>query len=332
MKLSAVIGALLMAVPPLWAQPEDLPDLVVESITVGRDPSGPGQIVIRLADRLGREHFTRFFDWETERRRGEGLSIANDAIYPVDYVLRVDGTEIATAPTYLPRSGVKTVITDYRIPDDGRNHTVEVSARPRYAGFERDMSNNRLQAELMVPRFTVTIRLDELVVKDDCDDWSPGDWFVILHASNVAPTAGTTVSGAAIFPSREAAANLSTGDVVRPGTILELEGVPFGDALRITVAAFDCDSEVPRLALPLPFLDASLELLGCDDEEEIFEAPGAHDMVGNATARLGPDQWLDGTTVTISPFFDATHDCGPEREGARGDAYDVTLTVFAHPL
>lgn len=91
---------------------------------------------------------------------------------------------------------------------------------------------------------------------------------------------------------------------------------------------------MPSFLLPFPIVEPATGFLSCEGEEEFFETSGSNDNVGTASIDLAPEQWQHETIITVSPPFDAAHDCGRFLEiGAKhGDAFEATVQVFPRPL
>lgn len=148
----------------------------------------------------------------------------------------------------------------------------------------------------------VTITLDRVVVHDDCDEVSPGDWFIGIAALN--PGDPRNIRRAR-FPSSGSARNVHTGETVPVGASITLPQVAVTNDIRVVIEAIDCDRDSPLEAVLLfPFsLYTELDRRGgdftgllqgsrheglCHGEEEFHEVSGRDDTVGRADRIITP--------------------------------------------
>ena len=156
----------------------------------------------------------------------------------------------------------------------------------------------------------VTFRLDRVVVHDDCDEVSPGDWFIGIAALN--PGDPDHIQRAR-FPSGGSAHNVDTGEIIFTNLAITLPGVAVTSDIRLVVEAVDCDRDSPlEAALFFPFsLISELDRRGamytgiwgtglCHGEEEFHEVSGNDDFVGWADRIFTPAEWQSGGTFAIS--------------------------------
>lgn len=185
----------------------------------------------------------------------------------------------------------------------------------------------------------VTFTLDRVVVHDDCDEISPGDWFIGIAA--VDPGNPSNIQRAR-FPSGRNARNVSTGETLSIGTSITLSAVPVTNSIRFLIEAMDCDANGQlSWVLLFPFsLFSTLDRDGlsptglgstlCHSEEEFWEISGNDDYVGNADRIVTPDEWQSSRTFTLSA---RGSDCKRAVSGI-GDPggppnYTATVTVRA---
>ncbi len=241
-------------------------------------------------------------------------------------------------------------------PSRKDNHTTTMPAWRGAAGEwrEPDYSDPRLEGYVFPPLGMepasqpppaalrdVTFTLDRVVVHDDCDDISPGDWFIGIAAVN--PGNPSHIQRAR-FPSSGNARNVSTGETLSIGTSITLSSVPVTNSIRFVIEAMDCDANGQlSWALLFPFsLFSTVDRDGlsptglgstlCHNEEEFWEISGNDDYVGNADRLVTPEEWQSGRTFTLSAPSRGS-DCERAVSGI-GDPggppnYTATVTVRA---
>ena len=166
--------------------------------------------------------------------------------------------------------------------------------------------DNRRNVDFPAVRLrSVTVRLDRLVVRDDMDNVSPGDWHVVFGVANFAgappgPRYGREIPGPP-FPDATGTRNIDSGTTVgirRSVSVLIAQSEP----LVVNVFAIDCDGDVG--------LNTYIQRFGgqltCGGQEEIFETSGDHDVAGPAVVQLSPAQWLPGGSFTSRPLLEFT--------------------------
>lgn len=192
-----IAGTFLAAPAPVM---ESVPDLVVQDITLSRDPGGgAGQLLLRFRDARGRAHFEEYFDRRREALRRTGQPSEPGSVYPFSYAVYVDEMRVphASGRSYLPRRGSQFAITErYWLPGDGRSHQVRVVATPVGADF--DAGNNSLTAELRAPeqtepRFSVTA--DATGAAFDVPGEPPFVAYLPLYFTKLIPAPGIDIGG-----------------------------------------------------------------------------------------------------------------------------------------
>jgi hypothetical protein len=168
------------------------------------------------------------------------------------------------------------------------------------------VSDNRRDVEFPAVRLrNVTVRLDRLVVRDDMDNVSPGDWHVVFDVANFAgappgPRYGRQTSGPP-FPDATGTRDVDSDTTVgirRSVSVFIAQSEP----LVVNVFAIDCDGDLGFTT----YIQRLGGQLSCNNQEEIFETSGDHDLAGPAVVQLSPAQWLRGGSFTSRPVLEFT--------------------------
>jgi hypothetical protein len=182
---------------------------------------------------------------------------------------------------------------------------IEGGGAPLFGIFEDGTpSDNWANVSFPAARLrTLTVTLSNVVVHDDMDSVSVGDWHVFFNVANFAgsdaPRYGRRIDGPA-FPASGGARNVSTGETVSIGLRVNVPAISETEQLVVAVSALDCDGDEP-LAFSIERSTAD-----CTDEEEFWEFTGAHDRAGPAIVRLSPAQWRRGGSFTSRPVPEFT--------------------------
>ncbi len=95
---------------------------------------------------------------------------------------------------------------------------------------------------------TITVTLTSVVVHDDMDNLSVGDWHVFFDVANfvgeAAPRYGRRIDGPS-FPASGGARNVSTGETVSIGRTVSFPAISEREDLVVSVFALDCDGDEP---------------------------------------------------------------------------------------
>jgi hypothetical protein len=176
-----------------------------------------------------------------------------------------------------------------------------------------------------VERRDVVVRLDQVVVHDDCDSITAGDWFIGLQAVDAGRPGEVQ---AVTFPNEERAIDVDTGETLLIGREVTLSQVPVTNDIGVTVGAIDCDSDSLFAVIGLfPFYLTAWVVSGesyfdsrspgialnCRWEEEVTEVSGHEDYVGFLARIVTPAQWQAGSTF-VDPVSGRGLDC--ERGGS----------------
>ena len=170
---------------------------------------------------------------------------------------------------------------------------------PIASAFERDAS----------------ISLRSIMVIDDCDNVSQGDWIIAFSGVQMRDPEAISFS---VFPSINRSVHVSSGHETRINRSISLERVPVGEEIQLAVTAVDCDTDGQSLPgyFLIPGFPISVEgtpeldrrpippwgLPDCDGEEEVLELSGNDDNAGSAALRLVPNQWARGGQFQMIPI------------------------------
>lgn len=214
-----------------------LPDLLVGHAGVLRT-TDPGKVYFIVSDRIARS---------PRVVRGESL----------DYEVSTPSGSIppfsGRAP--LAPSGLSWIISDFRIPDDGAFHDVIVRINVARIVPETDYANNETTYRFRLRAIPAVVVLDRLMVRENCDGISPGDWRIAVR---IAPE-GTLPSCRILA---DDVIDVDDNAVYPLGIGFQLVDVPLATGVFVEVHAWDCDRW----------------LAGCG--EEAFEVGGWDDYAG----------------------------------------------------
>ncbi len=282
-RVEVEVAGLVAEVQPL---PDSalVPDLVVTGVRVHESGGGRYQIIYNFADAAGvypeyaRRGLGPFsFDWEVW---------INDSLYQ---------TRSATLGyTGLAGTGFAT----HWVPPRVGRHTVRIIANRARRAEERSYTNNAKTVILNVfagglnvestGDHIALIDLNQIVIHDDCDNVSPGDWTVLVTAACVDASCVSSPESQTL-----SLGDVNGGDTRRFGFVpLTIPaGAPGG--IRVTVEAMDCDSDSP-FVWPLGGFRAEGRDFTRHCGEELFEVSGGNDYAGAAQFTLTPDQLVRG--------------------------------------
>lgn len=284
-----------------------LPDLVVREIrALGRSSASLGRLFIRVADlnaAMEREIRSETFDYR--------VSIPG-ADPPVSYVartrLRPDGSAWIIAGAETPSD----FSDDPRIPDDGRTYDVAVYVNGSRLLPEANYHNNSLAAELRARPRPLVFGIDRVIVNQDCDGVSPGDWLMLLElrmASDFRIVADGTV-------------DVDDGTTYRPRWGFLLAGTHLDTQVRARLGFVDCDWFSPfftGFVVPFagPFWSVDTMASSCGGEE-FHEIGGYSDLVG----------WTNGTLSGVTDSADVTVRSTASEEQCGDSPYTVEFKLM----
>lgn len=171
-------------------------------------------------------------------------------------------------------------------------------------------------------RYDIVATLEQLEIFDDCDNVSPGGWYV--HYT-IAEVRGDVLvqQQETYWPDRNNPIDVDSRSTRRLHRILRLTSVDPESQLVIAVAAIDCDADSPfswGISLPQASLAHAMNVdLGTGPwtiasancgGEEIWEASGTADNVGTQTYIVGPEEWQAGFVGRYRRDFQSA-DCDP---------------------
>lgn len=202
-------------------------------------------------------------------------------------------------------------------------------------GLFRDGNNADNEYRVSFPfdrprRYDVLATLEQLEIFDDCDNVSPGDWYVHYTISEVR---GDVVvqQQETYWPDREHPIDIDSGSTRRLDRILRLTSVHPDSHLLIAVSAIDCDADSPfawGITIPwggIPSFVGALNLAGNCSGEEIWEASGEHDRVGTHFFAAEPEEWLASPTAALHRTDYTRHECSD----SPSHAFNPTVRVEA---
>lgn len=151
----------------------------------------------------------------------------------------------------------------------------------------------------------ITVTLDQLVVNDDMDNASPGDWHVTFDVANFsgaeAPRYGRRIGGPP-FPNPTGTQNVSTHTTVPIGRSVSFPSISQSETLVVEVRVADCDQDAP-LGGKSRFGGS----LDCNDQEEFWELSGNHDLFAGPVVtrrqfRIAPRrEFTANISVVVAP-------------------------------
>lgn len=205
-------------------------------------------------------------------------------------------------------------------------------------------ANNEFRTSFAFERprtYDVVATLYRLLVYDDCDNASSGDWNV--HFA-MAELRGDVVAQKTetYWPGRDEARDVDSRTTVAIDKDLRLSGVSPASRLLLTVTATDCDADSPfswpvtvaaanLTEKPMPVstgpVAAYFQAAGGCSGEEIWEISGHHDRAGSYSFLLEPAAWQAASTADRRHTGYEHHNCNESASPAYRPSVRLETTV-----
>jgi hypothetical protein len=173
----------------------------------------------------------------------------------------------------------------------------------------------------LAPTYDIELTLDDILVRDDCDSVTDGDWMLFYSLAEYRDGAFHARTTGRYPAEGRGSFNIESGHTKPLGRTLRLGAVNQASELWLTIAAMDCDQDSPfTWPLTAPAAWGSAVSGGGDTSfatwasscggEEWTEVSGANDRVGSYLIRLPRDRWQRGGAFSGEPADFTPADCG----------------------